>query len=252
MKTMLLSDLIIMRRTLSQMLLTCFIVVIVITFAMNSTLAPIGGCFGAMIPLLYLFSIASYDEINDWQSFRLTLPSTRKNIMAGRYASLLIVALISVIIGIVISWLVGFIVSLIGTQNGAEFGLTWNYTNPSGEFLSTLSLAANPPELIIGSAVGGATMALFLATITLPLIAKVGLTKSTRLVPVVGVVILLLILALFGEDGPLSTYIPNFIQWLLTDESAVTYLIFSGAIIVIILYAISLLLAIRLYENREF
>ena len=50
MKTMLLSDLIIMRRNLFQMVLTCFIIVIVITVAMNSTLAPIGGCFGAMIP----------------------------------------------------------------------------------------------------------------------------------------------------------------------------------------------------------
>lgn len=125
MKTMLLSDLIIMRRNLFQMFMTCFIIVIVITLAMNSTLSPIGGCFGAMIPLLYLFSIAGYDEMNDWQTFRLTLPSTRKDIMMGRYASLLIVALISVVIGVVVAYAVGFVVSLIGTQNGAEFGAAW-------------------------------------------------------------------------------------------------------------------------------
>lgn len=252
MKTMLLSDLIIMRRNLSQMVLTCFIIVIVITVAMNSTLAPIGGCFGAMIPLLYLFTVAGYDEMNDWQTFRLTLPSTRKGIMAGRYASLFIIALISIVIGVAVSYLVGFIVSLIGTQNGAGFGSTWNYTSPSGEFLSTLSLATNPPELIFGSAVGGAAMALFLAAITLPLVAKVGLTKSARLVPVVGVVIFLIALAAFGEGGPLTAHVPDFIQWLLTDESAVLYLIFGGAAVVVVLYILSLFIAIKLYEKREF
>ena len=69
MKAMLISDLIIMRRNLLQMLMTCLIVVLVISLAMNSTLAPIGGCFGAMIPLLYLFTIAGYDEMNEWQGF---------------------------------------------------------------------------------------------------------------------------------------------------------------------------------------
>lgn len=252
MKTMLLSDLIIMRRNLFQMFMTCFIIVIVITLAMNSTLSPIGGCFGAMIPLLYLFSIAGYDEMNDWQTFRLTLPSTRKDIMMGRYASLLIVALISVVIGVVVAYAVGFVVSLIGTQNGAEFGAAWNYTSPSGAFLSTLTLATNPPELIFGSAVGGAAMALFLSAITLPLVAKVGLTKSARFVPVVGVVIFLIALAAFGEGGPLAAHVPGFIQWLFTDESALMWLIFGGAGVVIVLYVISMFIAIALYEKRAF
>ena len=86
MKTMILSDLIVMRRNLIQLFLTCLIITIVITLAMNNTLAVVGGCFGAMIPLLYLFSIAAYDEMNEWQTYRLTLPTTRKDSMIGRYA----------------------------------------------------------------------------------------------------------------------------------------------------------------------
>ena len=252
MKTMILSDLIIMRRNLLQMFLTCFIIVIVISLAMNNTLAPIGGCFGAMIPLLYLFSIATYDEMNDWQSFRLTLPSTRKDIMAGRYASLLVVAFISVLIGIAVSYLVGFVVSLIGVQNGAEFGSAWNYTSPTGEFLSTLSLATNPPELIVLSSIAGASIALFLAAITLPIVAKVGLTKSARYVPVVGVVLFLLCMAAFNEGGPLAAYVPDFITWLFTNDAAFIYLMIGAAIVVLILYAVSLMVAIKLYEHREF
>lgn len=45
MKTMILSDLIVMRRNLIQLFLTCLIITIVITLAMNNTLAVVGGCF---------------------------------------------------------------------------------------------------------------------------------------------------------------------------------------------------------------
>ena len=73
---------------------------------------------------------------------------------------------------------------------------------PNGEFLSTLSLSVNPPEAIFGSALGGAAMALFLGALTLPVIAKVGMTKGARFVPVVGVVLFLLVFVSFGEGGP--------------------------------------------------
>lgn len=252
MKTMLLSDLIIMRRNLSQMVAMCFIVVIIIAVAMNNTLAPIGGCFGAMIPLLYLFSIASYDEMNNWQSFRLTLPTSRKDVMVGRYMSIIIVAIISAVIGVAVSYLVGFVASLIGTQTGAEFGDMWNYTSPTGDFLSTLTLATNPPELIVGSSIGGAAMALFLSAITMPLVAKVGLTKGARLVPLVGVVIFLIVLAAFGEGGPLAVYVPDVIQWVLSDDSAFVWIIVGGTLAVVVLYFISMIAALKLYKTREF
>lgn len=252
MKTMILSDLIIMRRNLTQMVMTCFIIVVVIALAMNNTLAPVGGCFGAMIPLLYIFSIAAYDEMNNWQAFRLTLPSSRKDCMIGRYVGLLIVTGISIVIGIVVSYLIGFVVDLIGTQAGANFGNTGNYTSPSGDFLSTLTLAANPPELIIGSSIGGAAMALFLSAITLPLVAKVGLTKGVRFVPVIGVIIFLIALAAFGDGGPLASFVPTFIQWLFTDDSAFALLIGGIALIALVIYALSLIVAIKLYEAREF
>ena len=234
MKAMLISDLIIMRRNLLQMLMTCLIVVLVISLAMNNTLAPIGGCFGAMIPLLYLFTIAGYDEMNEWQGFKLTLPASRKDIIIGRYASLLVVALVSILIGIAVSYVVGGIAS------------------PEGAFLSTMTLATNPPEIIVGSSVAGAAMALFICAITLPLIAKMGLTKSVRFVPIVVVVIFLIAFASFGEGGPLASYVPDFFQWLFTSTNAVIYLIAGLGIGSLILFMVSMLLAIKLYEHREF
>lgn len=252
MKTMLLSDLIVMRRNLIQMTITCILITLIIACAMNNTLAVIGGCFGAMIPLLYLFSIAAYDDMNEWQTFRLTLPVSRRSIMAGRYASMLVVVIVSILLGVAFSYLVGFVVGLITPQTAAEFSSSWNYTNPSGEFLSTLTLASNPPEVIWGSAIGGAAMALFLSAITLPLVAKVGLTKGTRYVPVVAVVLFLIAFATFGEGGPLAAYVPNFFQWLFGNDQALALLIAGLAGISLIAYAVSLVIAIKLYETRQF
>ena len=252
MKTMILSDLIIMRRNLIQIVTTTFIVVIVIALAMNNTLAPIGACFGTMIPFLYLFTIAGYDEANEWQAFRLTLPASRKDVMVGRYLSILIVTLFAILLGIAVSYLVGFVISMIGTQNGAEFGAAWNYTSPTGAFLSTLVLSVNPPELIIGSTIGGAAVALLLSSITLPLIATTGLTKAARWTPVVAVVLFLICLATFGEGGPLSAYVPDFITWLFSNDAALMYLIIGGGVVSLIAYAISLTVAVKLYEKRGF
>jgi len=83
-------------------------------------------------------------------------------------------------------------------------------------------------------------------------VAKVGLTKSARYVPVVGVVLFLLCMAAFSEGGPLAAYLPDFLTWLFTDETAFIYLMIGAAIAVLILYAISLMIAIKLYEHREF
>lgn len=252
MKTMVLSDFVVMRRNLVQLVVTCFIVTVVIALAMNSTLAVVGGCFGAMIPLLCLFSVASYDELNGWQAYRLALPVSRRDVMAGRYLSVLAVTVASVLLGALVSYALGAVAEAITPQAAAEFGGMWNYESSEGAFLSALSISSNPPEAIWGSAVGGASMALLIGAITLPFIAKVGLTKSTRFIPIAVVVVFLAVFAALGEGGPLSGYVPGFVQWLLTSESAVTMLIAILAALSLILYGASLLIAMRLYETREF
>lgn len=233
MKTMLLSDFIIMRRNIIQLFLTCLIITVIIAVAMDGTLAVVGACFGAMVPLLYLFSVAGYDELNDWQSFRITLPATRANIMAGRYLGMLIVTIVSVLLGAAVSYILGAIAG-------------------DGSFLPGLTFAANPPEAIWGSALGGSSMALFMGAVILPFIAKMGLTKSTRYVPVAFVIILLIVFSAFGEGGPLAEYLPSTMQWLLTSESATMVLIAGAGAVSLVCFGISLLVAIKIYEKREF
>lgn len=95
-------------------------------------------------------------------------------------------------------------------------------------------------------------MALFLGALTLPVIAKVGMTKGARFVPVVGVVLFLLVFVSFGEGGPLAPYVPDIIQWFFTADDAILYLIAGLCIGSLVLYAISLIISIKLYQTREF
>lgn len=250
MKTMIMSDLIIMRRNLGQLFVTCAIITIVITLAMNNTLGVIGGCFGTMIPLLYLFSIAAYDELNGWQTYRLTLPTSRTGIVIGRYLSVLIVTLLSALAGITVAVAVGAAVQFAGPA-AVNVGDSFNYTSPNGAFLSTLALNANPPEMLALSAVAGASMALLLSAITLPLVAKVGLTKGARYVPVVTVALFLIAFAAFGEDGPLSPYVPDPLNWIFSGGPETLVMFAAIGVVSLALYGISMLIAVKLYRTRE-
>lgn len=250
MKAMIMSDLIIMRRNLGQLFVTCAIITIVITLAMNNTLGVIGGCFGTMIPLLYLFSIAAYDELNGWQTYRLTLPTSRTGIVIGRYLSVLIVTLVSALAGIAVAVAVGAAVQFAGPA-AVNVGDSFNYTSPNGAFLSTLALNANPPEMLALSAVAGASMALLLSAITLPLVAKVGLTKGARYVPVVTVALFLIAFAAFGEGGPLSPYVPDPLNWIFSGGPETLVMFAAIGVVSLALYGISMLIAVKLYRTRE-
>ena len=99
MKAMVFSDLVTMKRNLLQLMGICVFVALFISVG-TETLAATGACISAMIPIMYLFSIAAYDEMNKWEVFRLTLPLSRMQVVAGRYVSFLLVALVSCVAGI--------------------------------------------------------------------------------------------------------------------------------------------------------
>lgn len=249
MKAMILSDFIVMRRYLVQVCVTCLIVSLPIAMIVNTSLAGIGACFGAMVPMLYLFPVAAYDELNDWQTYRLTLPVSRREVILGRYLSLLAVALTAALLGVIVSYLVGAAVDLTGT--GGARGPS-DADASSEALFAGLALASNPPEAIWGSGALGAAMALLMGAIVLPIIARVGMTKSARYFPVVVVLIMLTAFIAFGEDGPLSGYVPEVAKWLLTSDSAVGILVALFGLGMILVYGASLLIAIRSYASREF
>ena len=55
------------------------------------------AAMATMAPLMYLFSIFAYDEMNGWERFRMTLPLTKHQVAYGRYVSMLIVSVVSML-----------------------------------------------------------------------------------------------------------------------------------------------------------
>lgn len=245
MKAMLLSDLIVMRRSLVSLVAVCFSAATIMTVASDSTLAFVGGCFGAMIPLLYLMSVAAYDELANWQVYRLTLPMSRSNAVVGRYASVLIVAFASAVLGAIASYAIGAAAGALAPAVAADPG------NGGEPALSTLLISANPASLIWGSAIGGASAALLLAAITLPVIAKFGLRKGVRFIPIAGVLLVAIAISLFGEGGALSSFTPNIVKNLFSNGAEFALIAILG-LLSLALYAISLPVSISLYNTRKF
>ena len=74
MKTMIFTDLLTTKNSLITLLGLDVILGVFLTFTMQ-TLIGATAAMTVIVPLMYLFSIGVYDEMNDWEGFRLTLPS---------------------------------------------------------------------------------------------------------------------------------------------------------------------------------
>lgn len=239
MKAMVFSDLIMVKRGMAQLFAVTAVVVIVISVGME-TLVVIPAIAAAMIPMMLLFSVAAYDEMNGWEAFRLGLPLSRSSVVRGRYASLLLVTVAATVFGIVYALLVALLAAVFADGMGQN------------TLLASLLLESNPPEIIAASGCMGAAAMLLMATVTLPLVMRFGMTRATRFVPLVVLFAVVGLVALLGEGGPLASVVPQGMQWLMTSDDGFVTLVAGSLGVTLVLYAISAFISVRLYAAREF
>ena len=91
MKAMIMSDLLIAKKYLLQQLGVSIAVGIFIT-VMIGNLYVAAPMVGVMIPFSLTITILALDERANWQQFRLALPMSRSNVIAGRYVSFALLA----------------------------------------------------------------------------------------------------------------------------------------------------------------
>lgn len=230
MKAMIASDLITARKALLQMFGICVFVSIFMVWGTDSMAAGIAATVAMMI-MLGMLNLAGYDEMNGWQAFRLTLPISRSQVVWGRYASIALVGVVSAIAAVVL----GFAILLVAAALPVD-------TVPQGFAWSTENAESIPAAALL------ALFALLAAAaLSLPLIMRFGVTKGTRWLPMVIVMVMavgIVLSSYLGLDieevlgGPLAALGPWGVGAL-------------GALLAIALYAASGALSVRLYRKRE-
>lgn len=237
MKAVLFSDLIAMRRSLVQLFGTCAFITVFIAIVMQSAV-PVGACLSAMVPMMFLFSLIAYDEMNGWESFRLAMPVTRSGVVAGRYASFLCVVAASMLVGGALTYAL-----LLGSGALAPY------------FETARSIASADFDLgaIFVSVLMSGAFVIVLMSLSLPVVMRTGMTRGVRFLPVVLVIAFVGAGFVFGEDGPLSGVGQALLGWMdaLGPESAV-WVYIAVFVTSLALYAISAVVSMRFYATREF
>lgn len=230
MKAMIFSDLITSKNSVFQLLgITLFVSVLIAVG--TGTLVTAVACMATMVPFMYLFSISAYDEQNGWERFRLTLPISRRQVAYGRYASMFIIMLVSLVVSFVVGVLIGLIAEAL----------------PSDMLDKGISLSEWGVQAIFSVGIMTQAIILVAAAVSLPFIMRFGVTKGSRLVPVI------LILALSAGVA----FFTNNVEFLDLDAIAgnieSVFFIAMAVIVVIalVMYCASAYLSARLYEKRE-
>ena len=233
MKTMLMFDLLTAKKLARSQLLLGVVVALVITVSTGSAIA-IMPLMALMLAYSVGFTLVAFDERNDWERFRLTLPLSRANVIRGRYATFVIMTLIGLALGMVLTALV----------YGAHLAL------PNVDTLSTLFEGMNW-QMVVAMIVASIAFSLILWLIALPLVARFGMTKAVRFLPLAFIILLPIGTALAQKAGPPPTFIIDFITWTSTPTGTVTLAVAALALVAA-LTALSCALSVKLYEKREF
>lgn len=231
MKAMIFSDLITSKNSLSMLLGTTVLIAIFIAIPTGTLYGSIGAC-AAMIPFMYLFSISAYDEQRGWERYRLTLPISRRQVAYGRYASMLIVCACSLVIAIALGLLIGVVADVLPAD-----------IVPENLRLSNASVAE-----VVSVALLTQMVILLVVTLTLPFILRYGMTKATRIAPMVLIFAICGLVVLLGNTpaiGGLEAFMSG------AGQIQIAAVVVCAALVVLALYVVSALVAARLYERRE-
>ena len=168
-----------------------------------------------LIGIILFLSTFSYDDFNNWNSYAVTLPNGRKNVVRAKY----IASTILMIILAVVAFSIGIGISYIKTNS------------------------INLDE-IISSLMGTMLSSVIIVSLLYPIVFKFGATNGR----------IILFAVVFGIAG-IGTLIAQFIDMtpiINIINKLDNYLLIVIPIIYIILLGISYLISSKIYQNKEF
>lgn len=230
MKTMILSDLIVARKSILQLLGICALASIFLAIGASDIVAA-SASFTAMMVMMYTFTAQGFDELNGWQSFRLTLPLSRRQVVWGRYGSIALVGFGSALAA------TAFALAVMGIADAL----------PPLEVTESLRGDLQTIGEIAASTSFGLLLMLAVIAISLPPVMRFGLTKGFRLLPafVAAALAGFILAAEYAGPGIEALLAP------LQQTLGVWGLSILGALLSLLLYIASGVLSAHLYRKRE-
>lgn len=232
MKAMLWSDLLVAKKYFVQQIILCLVIAVFVCVMTENVYVgmPVAS---VMMPFSLAFTIIALDERGNWEQFRLALPLSRTDVILGRYASLVVLALIGLVLGFIILGLVVAAATLFPAIPQLS-GLLLNFSWQGVVLVAAISLV----------------IILVMFSLTMPLVSRFGMTKAVRFVPLLAVFGIMAVFS-FGGNSEMSTFAANLASLLETPAGT---LALSGTILAagLALYALSGILSIKLYTKRQF
>lgn len=203
-------DLLLIKANLKSMIII-FVIYIMLSFQGTLDVTFIIPIIGIML----FISTFSYDDFNNWNSYAVTLPDGRRNVVRAKY----IVSIILMIILAVIAFFIGIGISYIKTNS------------------------INLDE-IISSLMGTMLSSVIIISLLYPIVFKFGATNGRIILfaVVLGIAGIGTLIAQFIDMAPIINII----------NKLDNYLLIAIPIIYIILLGISYLISSKIYQNKEF
>jgi len=227
------ADWIMFRKTIVQQLIISAFVALVVTFATGS-LYSVVPTITLTVAISMAITVFALDERNDWEGFRISLPSGRSELIWGRMLFLAALSIVSVLIGLVFCLLIGMTATLIGFSFNLD--------------ISSLELVGI--VLSIGITL---LVSLLITGLIMPFVAKFGMTKAVRLAPVVFVFIFVFVVTLMNASGVVS--VSDAVLFASVAAFIERYALLCALFLVgigVAIYVVCGIIAGKLYEKREF
>ena len=193
MKTMFMFDLLTAKKMLKSQVVLSVVVAVIFGVSTDMPLAII-PFMALMLAYATGFTLVAYDERNDWEKLRLTLPLSRADIIRGRYATFAAMTMAGIVLG------------------GVLVAVLWVLAQlaPTAPVLSEFAGALDW-QMAVAMVVSGVVFALVLWIIALPLVARYGMTKAVRFLPLAFVIVLPIATVLVQKAGPLPASVMDFV-----------------------------------------
>ena len=233
MKTMFMFDLLTATKMLKSQVVLSVVVAVIFGVSTDMPLAII-PFMALMLAYATGFTLIAYDERNDWERFRLTLPLSRANVVQGRYATFVVMTLVGFVLGMAVTAIVyGLSLALPQTElfAGLFEGMDW--------------------QIVLGMVAASIAFSLALWLVALPLVARFGMTKAVRYLPLAFIILLPSGTVLVQKAGPPPAFVLDLAAWASTPTGTVT-LVAAVLAVMAVLTVLSCMLSVKLYERREF